>query len=360
MNSRAKETLIASSLELLAAAGRTDTGKDCRNLSAYTLLPIAADGSSRIFYRLVYRGASLCIGVMPADHAKAAHDEARSMAAIGRHLFSRKVPVPEILAFDEQTGLVLLEDCGDIKLHDRLQQRKPVVEAGQEICALYRELLDGLAYMQVQGAEGFDDAWCHDTARYDTELMIERESLYFLSQFWQGLLGQEAPDGIEEEFADIAFNAGRGQLHLFLHRDFQSRNVMVVGTSLKIIDFQGGRLGPPGYDLASLLIDPYAALSFSFQEEMRSHYLRCLQSFIDYDEKVFLRQYTYLQLQRNLQILGAFAFLYVRRRKPFFKEYIGPALCHLGMLLDKQELQAYTCLRRLAAEARQRMPPLLA
>ncbi|HKJ65983.1 MAG TPA: hypothetical protein VJ969_11310, partial [Desulfopila sp.] len=84
MNSRVQDKLIGSSLELLAAAGRTGTGNDYRNLSEYTLLPIAADGSNRIFFRLIHREASLCIGVIPADGAKAAGDEARSMAAIGR------------------------------------------------------------------------------------------------------------------------------------------------------------------------------------------------------------------------------------------------------------------------------------
>lgn len=358
MNSDLRDKLVGSSLELLAAAGRTATGRESLNPADYTLLPIAADGSSRIFFRLVHRRASLCIGVMPPENSKAALAEARSMAAIGAHLFSRKVPVPEILAFDEQSGLVLLEDCGDRKLHDRLRQGTPAAETEQDIAGLYRELLHRLAHMQVQGAEGFDAAWCYDTARYDTGVMIERESRYFLRQFWQGLLNGKIPTGIEEEFTDIAFNADSGQLQLFLHRDFQSRNVMIAGDSLKIIDFQGGRLGPPGYDLASLLIDPYAALSFSFQEEMRSHYLTCLRSYIDYDEKAFLRQYTYLQLQRNLQILGAFAFLYARRRKVFFREYLGPALHHLGMMLDKRELRAYTCLRKLCGEARQRVAAL--
>jgi len=349
MNTTDHYNLTGAILELLTAAGRPEAeGKG--PIRDYALQPMTADGSSRLFYRLSFRGAPLCIGILPADQSSGALAEARSVAAIGGHLFSQEVPVPEILAYDGQTGLVLLEDCGRVKLHELLQQR-PGEDREPRHAELYRKLLHCLVRMQVRGADGFDPGWCHDTAVYDTSLMIERESHYFLRQFWQGLVAAEAPVGIEEEFKDIATKAGTGELHLFLHRDFQSRNIMVAGTTLKIIDFQGGRLGPPGYDLASLLIDPYAGLSFSFQEEMRSHYLDCLRLYVDFDENAFLTQYTYLQLQRNLQILGAFSFLYTQRRKVFFKQYILPALNHLRMMLDKRELRAYTCLRRMSVQA---------
>ena len=46
-----------------------------------------------------------------------------------------------------------------------------------------------------------------------------------------------------------------------IHRDFQSRNIMIRGQALRLIDFQGMRFGPPAYDLASVLIDPYVGIS---------------------------------------------------------------------------------------------------
>ena len=118
--------------------------------------------------------------------------------------------------------------------------------------------------MQVRGAVSFDPKWCWDTPQYDRMLMLERESGYFLQAFWQDLLGMEEPPGLQEEFFELADRAARIPAGYFLHRDFQSRNIMIHGGEACIIDFQGGRLGPLAYDLASLLIDPYVALPDDF------------------------------------------------------------------------------------------------
>ena len=106
--------------------------------------------------------------------------------------------------------------------------------------------------------------------------MIARESRYFLRSFWQEMCGREVPDGIDDEFQEIASQAAGNGPDVFLHRDFQSRNIMIKDGAVRFIDYQGGRLGPPGYDLASLLIDPYMGLSAEFQEEMLHYYLDVL------------------------------------------------------------------------------------
>ena len=89
--------------------------------------------------------------------------------------------------------------------------------------------------MQEAGARGFDCGWCWDTPRYDRELMVDRESGYFLRAFWQDGLGRAAPEGIEAEFQEIASLACGGE-DVFLHRDFQSRNIMIKDGLHRFID----------------------------------------------------------------------------------------------------------------------------
>ncbi len=355
MKMHAKEK-IDSVADLLHENGVIGTAARRKFTSSYSMAHLPADGSSRNFFRLLGPAGSLCIGVFPADDSPAALSEAHAAMRIGRHLYSLNIPVPAIVAADEETGLILFEDCGDIRLHDILVEKAPAdMLPLEQQKILLRQSVAILARMQCVGVTGFNREWCHDTTEYDRNIMIGRESLYFLQEFWYGLLGGEQCEDIREEFEDIALQAGRGGDVLFLHRDFQCRNIMLAGSDLKIIDFQGGRIGPPGYDLASLLIDPYSGLAEDLREELLDFYLVELHKYLQYDEKTFLRQYLYLALQRNLQILGAFSSLFRKRGKPFFRNYLAPALNQLRLTLEKPELRCYGRLRKIVMRAEDRI-----
>ena len=84
---------------------------------------------------------------------------------------------------------------------------------------------------------------------------------------------------------------------------------MVHSGRIGIIDFQAGRLGPIQYDLAALLIDPYAALPEHLQGRLRDYAIARLEKLYPLDQEKFLRGYALCAVSRNLQILGAFAFL---------------------------------------------------
>jgi aminoglycoside/choline kinase family phosphotransferase len=116
---------------------------------------------------------------------------------------------------------------------------------------------------------------------------------------------------------------------------------------IRIIDFQGGRLGPLGYDLASVVCDPYVNLPGTVQEHLIDAYIRVLNTYLTYDAARFRREFLFLSLQRNLQVLGAFAFLSKQRGKKFFGPYIKPALLSLQSLLAKPMLQKYSTLKQL-------------
>ncbi|WP_459945900.1 aminoglycoside phosphotransferase family protein [Desulfocastanea catecholica] len=326
------------------------TGASCRKIDS--------DGSTRRFWRMQRDNAPFCLIAAPAATSPAELAESRSAWKIGSHLHQKGVPVPQLFGWDNATGVLLFEDLGDIRLHDLVAKKnRTSTEPRDSAIDFYRSALEHLAVMQCRGAEGFDPSWCWDNCQYDYQLMIEKESGYFLRAFWQGLLGHEVDAGVEDELQDIARRAGEAPAGYFLHRDFQSRNIMIKEGAVRFIDFQGGRLGPLGYDLASLLIDPYSRLSLSLQEELLTHYLQAIHGYATIEEAVFKRQFSLLALQRNMQIVGAFSFLSQVRQKVFFLNFIQPSLVSLKNRLEEPLFKDYTLLRTMVNRGLKELVP---
>lgn len=308
------------------------------------LVELHPDGSSRRFLRVTSPSLPGMLAVAPARGQELEVSESEATWNIGRHLAKKGLPVPRLIGRDRGKGIVLFEDLGDVKLYDCMTGEGEHGCGGQEKRAFYRSAVEALVTLQIEGSDGFDSTWCWDTPRYDQKLMVERESLYFYNSFWRDMLGMQEEEEIKEEFLDIARQADSGR-DFFLHRDYQSRNLMVTDGKIRVIDFQGGRLGPLGYDLASLLIDPYVALSAEFQEEMVQHYTNTLIGAYGLDVSDFQYTYPYLSLQRNLQIIGAFSFLSLKKGKRFFAQFLSPSLNMLQERLNHAQFSSYTRLR---------------
>lgn len=319
--------------------------------SGLTINILAGDGSSRKFWRITQNDRRVCLAVAPPVADELNLSEAKSARAIGLHLLQHGVRVPEQYGWDKKSGVLLFEDLGDVKLHDYVLKQQGTENYIDTIRSCYLQVVKGLATMQVKGVKDFDNKWCWDTPLYDIRTMLERESGYFLRAFWQDYLGEKEPSGLHEEFDSLARQAALISNNYFLHRDFQSRNIMIHHEKPYFIDFQGGRLGPLGYDLASLLIDPYVALPLDFQEELVEKYFDQLEVLITVDRVKFVEEYLLLALQRNLQIVGAFAFLTKQRKKQFFEQYLQPAVMSLNTLLECEIFSDMTVLRNTAAVA---------
>jgi aminoglycoside/choline kinase family phosphotransferase len=296
-----------------------------------TLTPLKGDGSDRKWYRAAC-GSEFIIVVDHGPPANKGISEADAFAAIGRHLKKSGVPVPEIYAYDPPSGIVLLEDLGDIHLQGVIKNE----HNRESITAHYHAVIDRLIIMQINGKEDFDTGNCLETPYYDVDVVLNRESRYFVEAFLNGYL-ELAVDfqDLEDEFLIIAKNALSDQITGFLHRDFQSRNILVKNKEYYFIDFQSGRLGPLQYDLASLLIDPYVELPEDLQQDLLRYYISRLSDRISLGPDVFSEVYQYNALNRNLQILGAFAYLGGVKGKDGFREYIPAAWKSLRARLEK-------------------------
>lgn len=250
--------------------------------------------------------------------------EAHAAYSIGKHFYSCGIPVPEIFGFDHVSGLILCEDLGQELFHEYISSRSIDDPAVREF---YKQAIAILVRIQLEGRKGFQTRWCWDTRKYDRQLMLDREAGYFYREFCNNFLGISA-DGqrIDQEFLRLADRAAQEPAEFLIHRDFQSRNLMVKQGMIRVIDFQGARLGPLAYDLASLVNDPYVSLSHVVQEELCLYYVNTIREHISLDKDTFLKGYYYIALLRNLQVLGAYSFLSQSKGKYFFMDYLKPAL----------------------------------
>lgn len=308
------------------------------------LEPLSGDGSDRIFFRVMLApvGSVLAVFPSPSLPEKEALAESRSTYLIGKHLGELGVPVPRVFSFEPSSGAVLFEDLGQTLLFS--------VVCGDKSAALphYRQALESLVLFQVDGCQGFQKSYCWDTVHYDRKLMRCRESGYFEREFCRRHLGlYDLPASLGTDFDRLAERVASEDSQFLLHRDYQSRNLMITPAGVRIIDFQGARFGPLGYDVASLLNDPYVALSPDLKKGLLNHYLEALSARIDLDRASFLHGYYHIALQRNLQVLGAFAFLSRQKKKVFFREFIGTAFSGLLTLLTGELAGDYPSLEEL-------------
>jgi len=292
----------------------------------WTRLP--GDGSKRVFYRLSNNKDSFIAMANPPTERNM-EKENISYLMIGKHLFSKGAPVACIYRYDLDHGWFIMEDLGQ----KNLQQ---IAASSNTSLGIYKRVIELLINMQFEGREDFDPEWCYHTQRYDRSVMERFESDYFLTYFLKGLLGlkQDLP-GLQRCFEHLADHASLAENDFFLHRDFQSRNLIINRGKIGVVDWQGGRLGPLQYDLASLLIDPYVALKKSDRMVLYDHYMKLLGERLPGISASFASSYPYLAIQRNLQILGAFSYLSKVQGKNGFLAYVSPALGSLDGLLEE-------------------------
>ena len=308
--------------------------------------PLKGDGSDRRVYRL-FAGNHTFICVSHPNGRRGIPSENDSFVYIAEHLRTRGLPTPLIQAYDPRRGLFLMQDFGDFSLESVIKK----IKEPRLIKRAYETILKLLLKIQIEGARDFDSRYCYDTPLYDGRFSWERESRYFIEAFLKGYLGwKTVPPSAESELQVIAMAVDQEKNRLFLYRDFQSRNIMIWSGGIGLIDFQGSRWGPPQYDLASLLIDPYVTIPEQIRTELFDYYLQELSASIPIRSKSFRENYEVIAFQRNLQILGAYAFLSRVKGKTYFENYIPAALADLKRRVSGKIFRPYQSVRKMIAD----------
>jgi len=270
--------------------------------------------------------------------------------------------VPHVHASDSKRGFIVMEDLGDIQYLSRLK-------TGRGVDKLYGEALTTLANIQVRGLRAASALPPYDRAPLERELNLMPE--WFLRKHLGLELSPEERALLTVSF-EFLINEALLQPQVFVHRDFHSRNLMVLPNDNKggpgVIDFQDALCGPIGYDLVSLLKDCYISWSRERVERWVRGYRRVLGNLganVGDSEYQFMRWFDLIGVQRHLKVLGIFARLWHRDGKigyladlPLTLEYVRDACRRYPELVEFERWLAWRVEPQLApATARQKVKP---
>jgi hypothetical protein len=344
---------------------RDQAAKDFLRRSGWgdaTVTPLPGDASSRHYARLSANGRRALLMDQPqaaeapsaSEHADAAERRAlgyNAMArlagadtgrfqAVAEHLRARGLAAPRIDAADHALGFVILEDFGDALFADVLAEGAPEED-------LYKAAVEVLAKLHREAAPArlTPTVPLHD---YDeTALLAETDLL--TAWFIPLALGRAAS---EREIAEhrylwrAALDKIADHGRVLVHRDFHAQNLIWMPDRsglgrVGLIDFQDAVAGSRAYDLISLTEDARRDVSPELAELATAHYLATMKAQgTPLDEARLRLEMAVMAAQRNTKIVGIFARLYRRDRKPRYLALLPRVWRHLERDLAHPALAA--------------------
>lgn len=300
-------------------------------LPAERLEPASSDASFRRYFRAFCAGRTYIVMDAPPDK-----EDVRPYLKVARLLESLGAHVPHVHASDTGRGLLLLEDLGRTLYLERLA-------GGGDPRRLYRDALAVLAQIQLRGLEAARELPPYDAGALGSELALMPE--WFLGRHLALTPSDEQRRLLEDTFA-LLTRAALAQPTVFVHRDYHSRNLMVVGErNPGIIDFQDALCGPVGYDLVSLLKDCYIGWPrervLGWVEEFRA-LLAAQGGAVGASASEFVRWFDLIGVQRHVKVLGIFCRLWYRDGKPGYLADLPRTLDYVRDTCTRyQELAAF-------------------
>ncbi|KAB7623863.1 phosphotransferase [Alkalilimnicola sp. S0819] len=271
----------------------------------YTALaPASSDASFRRYFRIQVPEGSHVVMDAPPER-----EDCRPFVSIAWALRDIGLNVPQVLEMDLSQGFLLLSDLGNSQYLSELDPNS--------VERLYGDALDALERLQLHGPSG-DAAGLPD---YDRALLLGEMELFreWLLQRHLGLDTSAEDAMLDHSFALLA-EAALEQPRVCVHRDYHSRNLMVVEQDNPgILDFQDAVIGPITYDLVSLLRDCYIAWPRSQVEAWALDYRRrpaIGELCGEVSDEQWLRWFDLMGAQRHLKAAGIFARLWHRDGKP--------------------------------------------
>lgn len=310
------------------------------------MIQLAGDASNRRYFRVTLQATPSAVILMQLAEPEGfkQSEEAVSgssvqiaelpFANVLTHLRRTGVTVPELYHYDREAGLLYLEDFGDLTLAEACREADP-----STVQSLYGQAVEQLVQLQVKGTAPPDPGCIAFHRRFDVPLLMW-EFDHFLEYGVTARLGRPMDAGdettVRKEFQRIA-ELLAGQPPVFVHRDFHSRNLMVDGERIGIIDFQDALMGPATYDLASLLKDAYIQLDDTLVDRLIGKFLDGLAEHKQgwKDSAAFRRLFDLTSIQRNLKAAGRFVYIDRVKGNPKFLADIPRVLGYVKRNLVK-------------------------
>lgn len=314
-------------------------------IDSASLRPASSDASFRRYFRVDAKTGSYIVMDAPPDKEKVL-----PFIQVAELFGQCGVCVPQVVEKNIEEGFLLLSDLGNTTYLQKLDE--------SHAHALYMDALYALIRIQAASRPGVLPA-------YDRTLLLNELRLfpewYVARHLKQTLSGEQ--EAVLQKMFDLILANNLAQPYVYVHRDYHSRNLMVVeGNNPGILDFQDAVFGPVTYDLASLLRDAYIVWD---EEQVLDWLIRYWEEArkagipVNPNIDMFYRDFEFMGLQRHLKVLGIFARLCYRDGKtaylndlPAVTEYVyktasrypelAPLVKLLDTLLQKERQVGYT------------------
>jgi aminoglycoside/choline kinase family phosphotransferase len=286
-------------------------------VDAARVVPLTGDASDRRYFRVIPRSGPsfvLALYATPFDYATLPFVNVTSLFE------AMPVPVPRLLGDAGDLGVLALQDLGDVTLQAQLG-----AASADERDRWYAHAADLLVTLQRRGRELADPRYVPYGIAFDVE-KLTWEMDFFVRHFLEAYRGVDlAPatrDALRGALRTIV-EALAAEPRVLCHRDYHSRNLMVAGDALYVIDFQDARMGPDTYDLVSLLRDSYVDLPEALVDRVMTRFASAIGA---RDVDAFRDRFDLMAMQRNLKALGTFGYQAVTRANPVYAQYVPRTL----------------------------------
>jgi len=307
------------------------------------IIPLHAHASYRSYYRVVLPDASHYV-VMEIPEGKWSVSEEISnrnvqtselpFLNIARYLNEKGLPVPRVLSADAEKGLIILDDLGDCRLEDEIRQKPQ-----EDKLKLYQKAITLLVDLQNRAVPDKDACIAFERS-FDEELLM-----WEFQHFFEYGIEKRQQKKIQK--TDLSyFEKAAGEItqalidapQVFVHRDYQSRNLMWHQDQFYIIDFQDALLGPVTYDLVALLRDSYVVLDRRMRESLFDEYLQQNQTRYQktIDREKFAQLFDKTTIQRKLKDAGRFVYIDQVKQNPDFLPFIADSLSYVREAFRRQ------------------------
>lgn len=294
-------------------------------------MPMPGGASTRKFARFQFNGSESLVAIyVPDAHQSDEIDKSTGKSTrwpfleVRDLLESRGIRVPKVLCEACDQGVLLVEDLGDVTLAVALERapelREPLYQCAVHDLAQAQLALTELPPESVIRKRTFDI----DLLRWEIDHFCE----WALEA--RGIRLTPSELKIFEGAADWLAKTIASWPRQFVHRDYQSRNLMVrrdaAGRlSITWIDFQDALLGPRVYDLVALLGDSYQTFEPEFIERRLDDYAAVMR--LDADGRSQLRrEFDLVTVQRKLKDAGRFVFIDRVKKNPNFLCFVEPTI----------------------------------
>jgi len=304
---------------------------------------LGSQASGRTYYRARFGGESRVIMHTPLEDKPAeiggdTGGDELPFRRVRSWLEAQDIPVPIEYVWDPQARLLMIEDLGDETLEDALAHRTQA--------DIYGEAVDLLARLHERTKDAGPDDLPGLAKRFDAKFLRWELDHFreYLIDARQGPMPSDQRAEIDPILQRLAEEVAAIPVG-FVHRDYQSRNLMAAPRGLVVIDFQDALRGPFLYDLVALLRDSYVEVPEPLLSELLERYRRQRSDMPD--AGTFRRWFDLQSLQRKLKDSGRFVYIDQVRKNPSFLEHIPLSLTYVDEAFDR--LPEYADLRRLIA-----------